>query len=424
MLKTLKELIRDEEKILAPYAMHGAKSLGRFHKERPDTTRTPFQRDRDRIIHSKAFRRLQAKTQVFVSYYGDHYRDRMTHTIEVAQIARDVARTLGLNEDLTEAIALAHDLGHPPFGHGGEYALDEMMEQYGDRSSGGVSSSSGGDRSSGGVSSSSGGDRSSGGVSSSSGGDHFEHNEQSRRILEKLETMNPNYEGLNLTIEVLDGLLKHEKSHHLATIKFRTSPHLESQVADLADEIAYTNHDIDDGLRSGLIQIQDMRTFKLWRRAEKDVLKQYGPKIKKNVALKSFKSRVISRMISLMIRDLCKTSERNIKKYRLRSVEDVRRHKGKVIGFSATIKPELKELREFLLKNFYYNPKVSRQIEHGKKLLKKLFLYYIEKPRQLPEPFRSKIKLGEAPEVVVKDYIAGMTDHYAEEQWKSINHSP
>ena len=372
MLKIQKDLIRDEERTLAPYAMHSRDSLGRFHKEREDQTRTPFQRDRDRIIHSKPFRRLQAKTQVFVSYYGDHYRDRLTHTIEVAQIARDVARSLGLNEDLAEAIALAHDLGHPPFGHGGESALDEAMREY---------------------------------------GEHFEQNEQSRRILEKLENMHPDYDGLNLTVEVLDGLLKHEQSHHLAHIKFETSAHLESQVVDMADEIAYTNHDIDDGLRSGLISLEDMRTFKLWCRAEKDVQAFYG----KNIALKRLQSRVISRMISLMIRDLCKTSEANITKARLRSVQDVRRHKGKIIGFSTRIKPELRELREFLMKNFYYNPKVARQIEHGKKLLKKLFLYYIKKPQQLPEPYRKAIKLGEATEVVVKDYIAGMTDHYAEE---------
>ncbi len=377
MLKTLKELLADEKRSLAPYAMHSAQSLGRFHKERADNTRTPFQRDRDRIIHSKAFRRLQAKTQVFVSYYGDHYRDRLTHTIEVAQISRDVSRTLGLNEDLAEAMALAHDLGHPPFGHGGEYALDDVMHEF---------------------------------------GEHFEHNEQSRRILEKLETMNPNYDGLNLTIEVLDGLLKHEQSHHLAHIQFETSAHLESQVVDMADEIAYTNHDIDDGLRSGLITLQNMRKFKLWCRAEKDIKEQYG----KNIDLKRLQSRVISRMISLMIQDLCKTSEANIKKFRLRSVEDVRRHKGKIIGFSSSIKPEMRELREFLMENFYYNPKVARQIEHGKKLLKKLFLYYIKKPQQLPEPFRTSIKLGEAKETVVKDYIAGMTDHYAEEQAKLI----
>lgn len=371
MLKTLKDLLQDESRTLAPYAMHSAQSLGRFHKEKEDLTRTPFQRDRDRIIHCKAFRRLQAKTQVFVSYYGDHYRDRLTHTIEVAQIARDIARSLALNEDLAEAVSLAHDLGHPPFGHAGEYALDEVMRDH---------------------------------------DHHFEHNEQSRRIVEKLETAYPNHDGLNLTIEVLDGLLKHEQSHHLAHIKFKTSAHLESQVADLADEIAYTNHDIDDGLRSGLITLKDMRQFKLWCRAEKDIQQQYG----KNIDLKRLQSRVISRMISLMIRDLCKTSEANIKKFRLNSIEDVRSHKGKIISFSSHLKPEMKELRQFLMNNFYYNPKVARQIEHGKKLLKKLYLYYIKNPHKLPEPFRSSIKLGEAKEIVIKDYIAGMTDHYAE----------
>jgi len=377
MLKTIKELLQDEKRTLAPYAMHSAQSLGRFHKERRDTTRTEFQRDRDRIIHSKSFRRLQAKTQVFVSYFGDHYRDRLTHSIEVAQIARDVARTLGLNEDLTEAIALAHDLGHPPFGHGGEFALDEVMRKS---------------------------------------GSDFEHNEQSRRIVEKLESMNPTFDGLNLTIEVLDGLLKHEQSHHLATIKFKTSAHLESQVADLADEIAYTNHDIDDGLRSGLVTFENMRKFKLWRAAEKDVQTFYG----KNIDSKRLQSRVISRMISLMIRDLCKTSESTIKKLKLQSVDDVRAHKGKIIGFSAQIKPELKALRTFLMKNFYLNPKVARQIDRGQKLIKKLFLHYLKNPHQLPEPYRSTIQHGEPKEIVVKDYVSGMTDHYAEEQYQLI----
>jgi dGTPase len=378
MLKNLKDLLKDENSKLSPYAMHNADSRGRLHKERPDNTRTPFQRDRDRIMHCKAFRRLQAKTQVFVSYFGDHYRDRLTHTIEVAQIARDVARTLGLNEDLAEAVALAHDLGHPPFGHAGEHVLDEEMSKF---------------------------------------GHHFEHNEQSRRIVEKLESMSPDFEGLNLTIEVMDGLLKHEQAHHLAHLQYKTSAHLESQAADLADEIAYTNHDIDDGLRSGLITMDDMRKFTLWRRAEKDIRELYGEKID----LKSLQSRVISRMISLMIRDLCKTSEQNIKKFRLKSVEDVRSHKGKIIGFSARLKPEIRELREFLMKNFYFNPKVAKQINHGRKLLKKLFLYYIKNPQQLPEPYRTSIKLGEAREIVVKDYIAGMTDHYAEEQAKLIS---
>ena len=386
MLKTLKHLLKDEARTLAPYAMHSAKSLGRLHaypKDRPDNTRTPFQRDRDRILHSKSFRRLQAKTQVFVSYYGDHYRDRLTHTIEVSQIARDVARSLALNEDLAEAIALAHDLGHPPFGHGGEFVLDELMRAH---------------------------------------GRHFEHNEQSRRILEKLETMSPNFDGLNLTIEVLDGLLKHEQSHNLAHIKFVTSAHLESQVVDMADEIAYTNHDIDDGLRSGLITVAMLRKFKIWCRAEKDIKKLYPQKMgaADSAPAKAMQSRVISRMISLMIHDLCTTSEKNIKKARLHSVADVRKHKGKIIDFSSALKPELRRLGEFLKRNFYYNPKVNDQIVRGQKILKKLFRYYIKTPQQLPEIFRNEIHLGEAPEVVVKDYIAGMTDHFAEEQAKLI----
>jgi len=375
MLKAKKDLQKNEDLVLAPYAVKSSSSAGRVFKEKEDPYRLLFQRDRDRIIHCKSFRRLQAKTQVFVSYYGDHYRDRLTHTIEVTQIARDVARTLGLNEDLTEAIALAHDLGHPPFGHGGEYALNEMMGRF---------------------------------------GLHFEHNEQSRRILEKLEKMSPDFDGLNLTKEVLDGLLKHKESHYMALLPFVSSPHLESQVADLADEIAYTNHDIDDGLRSGLISIRQMRKFRLWRKAEKDILEKYGSEM----PLERFKSRIISRMISLMIHDVCATAERNIKKMKIKTVADVRYFNGKIIGFSAGLKPEMRRLRAFLMDNFYYNPKVAQQIERGKKLLKNLFMYYLEKPDKLPLPFRKNIKGGEAKEIVIKDYIAGMTDHYAEQCWK------
>ncbi len=377
MLKTAVELQKMEDKLLAPYAMKNSRSAGRIYQEKKDKTRLPFQRDRDRIIHCKAFRRLQAKTQVFISSYGDHYRDRLTHTIEVAQISRDIARTLGLNEDLAEAIALAHDLGHPPFGHSGEAALNEIMQEF---------------------------------------GLHFEHNEQSRRIIEKLEQVYPGFDGLNLTKEVLDGLIKHEKSHNLASLAFVTSAHLESQVADLADEIAYTNHDIDDGMRSGLLTIKQMRQFELWRRAEKEIIKKYG----KNISLDRLKSRIISRMVAILIHDVCAATHQNIKKLKINNVDDVRKYKGKIVVFKPKTRRELKKLRAFLMKNFYENPKVASVMQYGKSLLKNLFSYYFKHPQELPPFFLQNMRNGERKEIVIKDYIAGMTDRYAEECWKKI----
>lgn len=379
MLKTRLQLERDEERTLAPYAMKSSKSAGRLHSEQEDNFRLPFQRDRDRIIHCKAFRRLQAKTQVFVSYYGDHYRDRLTHSMEVAQVARDISRSLGLNEDLSECLSLAHDLGHPPFGHGGESALDEAMKEF---------------------------------------GLHFEHNEQSRRILEKLEKLYPHFDGLNPTREVLDGLLKHNPHQYITYLDFETSPHLEGQVMDLSDEIAYINHDVDDGMRSGIISYKQISDFKIWHKAEKLVQKKYGLKTFgwDEESKRRFRSRVISKMISQMIQDLSQTTESNLKKNGINSLQKVRTFKGKLVGFSKGMQADIKELRGFLLNHFYFHPQVNSQIEKGKKILKNLFLYYRNHPDKMPEPFPAMVKSGEQLEIVIKDYIAGMTDHYAEAQ--------
>ncbi|HLG26070.1 MAG TPA: deoxyguanosinetriphosphate triphosphohydrolase [Candidatus Gracilibacteria bacterium] len=377
MIKSRVQLEQEESKNLAPYAMKSVESAGRIHDEPDDPYRLPFQRDRDRIIHCRAFRRLQAKTQVFVSYYGDHYRDRLTHSMEVSQIARDLARTLGLNEDLSECLALAHDLGHPPFGHGGESALNDAMEKY---------------------------------------GLHFEHNEQSRRIIEKLERIYPHFDGLNATREVLDGLLKHNPHRYHTYLKFEVSPHLESQVADLSDEIAYINHDIDDGLRSGIISLDQVRQLDLWAAAEKSVKKDYGD-IEEG---RRFISRVMSRMIRHMITDLQETAERNIQKHGIDSIEKVRKHKDKILAFSADLKPELEELRSFLLHHFYNHEKVGMQIEKGKKIIRDLFEYYREDPARLPQMYGKLIEGGEPLDVVVKDYVSGMTDHFAEETHAKI----
>ena len=380
MLKNRQQLQKEEDANLAPYAMRNSQSVGRVHDEQHDDNRLPFQRDRDRIIHSRAFRRLQAKTQVFVSYYGDHYRDRLTHSIEVAQIARDIARRLGLNEDLSECIALAHDLGHPPFGHGGEDALNECMQDH---------------------------------------GLHFEHNEQSRRIVEKLEHNYPNFDGLNLTKEVIDGLVKHNPEKYQTHTTFVISSHLESQVADVSDEIAYMSHDLDDGLRSGIITTEQISGFKLWKDAEKQVHDEYGSKSADNEdSQRRFLSRIISRMISQMIYDLQETTEQKLSQENIDSVDKVRAHKEKLVGFSVALTPHIQELRQFLHKNFYLNPKVHEQIEKGQNIIRQLFAFYMSNQENLPALYQSLIKSSEAPEIVVKDYIAGMTDHYAEEKYK------
>lgn len=388
MIKIRQQLEKEEAQNLAPYAMLSVNTAGRVYKEPKDPFRLPFQRDRDRIMHCKSFRRLQAKTQVFVAYFGDHYRDRLTHSIEVSQVARGLARTLGLNEDLSEAISLAHDLGHTPFGHGGEDALNEIMQKF---------------------------------------HLYFEHNEQSHRILEKLEQVNPKYDGLNVSIEVLDGMLKHDPHAHNPLTTFNDSPHLESQIADTSDEIAYINHDLDDGLRSGLIRLKQITDFQLWKDAEKEVTRKFGAdfvikslKSKDERGHRTYRSRVISKIINLMIRDLQETTEINLSVHGIDSIQKVRSHKGKIATFSPQKYNQVKELRSFLLKDFYNHPKVATQIDKGKMIIIKLFKYYNNKPKNLPPTYQKLIKNGERPEVVVKDYIAGMTDHFAEEKFREI----
>lgn len=368
---------------LAPYAMKSAESAGRVHIEPEDNFRLTFQRDRDRIMHCKSFRRLQAKTQVFVANYGDHYRDRLTHSIEVSQIARGLSRTLGLNEDLAEAISLAHDLGHTPFGHGGEDCLDEIMRKY---------------------------------------GLNFEHNLQSRRILEKLERVNPGFDGLNLTKEVLDGMLKHNPHDPRRFAEFKNYPHLEAQIADTADEIAYLNHDLDDGLRSGLITLEQISGFALWQRGHERALERYGKNLLKKGEdeIKRYLSRVISMMIGIMIEDLQENTNRNLITRKIESPEKVRAFGGKLVTFSPGFLPEVLELKSFLLRNFYNHEKVAGQIEIGKKIIEALFSRFMERPAEMPQQYRALMDEGEKKEIAVKDYIAGMTDRFAEELYNSL----
>jgi len=343
------------------------KSLGRkFEENDAGDRRNPFQKDQNRILHSKAFRRMDAKTQVFTAGSGDHYRTRLTHSLEVAQISRDLARRLGLNEDLCEVIALAHDLGHPPFGHGGEDAIDEMMKKY---------------------------------------GMHFEHNEQSRRIVDEIEKAYPDFDGLNLTFEVLDGLIKHQTVFDQRGKVFETAPHLEAQVVNIADEIAYTNHDLDDGIRGGFLKIAELKKKTLWKIAEQNVQKRYGKIEDKDVSI----SRTISNILSMMIEDLCEQTEQNLKSKKIRNVDNVKNHKGMIVKFSDEMSANIKQLRKYLLENFYMNPKIFSKVEKGKKMIKKLFEFYVKNPKKFP---RRKSAKRNPIIVDIKDYIAGMTDSF------------
>jgi dGTPase len=367
--------ISKEDLILASYAIKSADSNFRKFSEATEDKRPCFQKDKGRIIHCKAFRRLDQKTQVFTAGIDDHYRTRLTHTIEVEQIGRDIARRLNLNEDLCEAIALAHDLGHPPFGHAGEGALNEVMQEFG-RS--------------------------------------FEHNQQSQRVVEVLEKAYPNFDGLNLTLEVLDGMIKHQTAWDQDGKQFEVSAHLEAQVVNLADEIAYTNHDIDDGLRSGIITLSALRKLQLWSEAEEEVIKKYGKISDRQVLI----SRVISSIMSAMIEDLCATTEQNITENKIVSVADVRKVKKPIVRFSEEMVKDLKAMREFLYQNFYLSPKIIELTREGTQMIKKLFYHYMESPDQFPK--KDFLKNDKDITIAVKDYIAGMTDRFLVDEYEKI----
>jgi len=360
MVLTIQQLEELEAARLAAYATKSSRSKGRKFKEKDQENlsgRLCFQKDRDRIIHCKAFRRLDEKAQVFPAFFGDHYRTRLTHTLEVAQISRDITRRLGLNEDLAEAIALAHDLGHPPFGHTGEDALNEIMKGFG-------------------------------GSTGTPG--HFEHNEQSRRVVEKLEKLYPDFDGLNLSIEVLEGLEKHKTSWDRSDTETGAVMHLEGQVVNLADEIAYTNHDIDDGLRSGILKVDDLENLALWKEASSVIKREYREIVDEGVKI----SRTISKIINLMIVDICSNFDES------------------EVGFSDPMVSKVAELREVLYKKFYLSPEVRTKLEKGKKMVKELFNFYLGNPEKVPSKYRD----GERLEVAIKDYIAGMTDKFLEEE--------
>ncbi len=373
------ELEAREERWLAPYAMKSQKSRGRLHPEPEDPHRTAYRRDRDRVIHTTAFRRLEYKTQVFVNHEGDHYRTRLTHTLEVAQIAGSIARILRLNDDLVEAVALAHDIGHPPFGHAGEDALRELMKGHGG----------------------------------------FDHNIQGLRIVDLLEARYPSFAGLNLTWETRESINKHRTPYDQPGMQVAldpsVSPLLESQVDDIADEIAYDNHDLDDGLAAGILKEEELEGLELWRQA-REAVEPGGVRLDSEIR----KYQVIRTLINRQITDLIQATTERLARHKIDTVEDVRACRHRLMGFSEPMAKLRQPLKAMLWNQFYHHYRVVRMADKAKRSISELFQLYISKPEQLPKTTRSRIQRGEEPHRVVCDYIAGMTDRYCLEEHKKL----
>jgi dGTPase len=357
---------------LAPYAAAAERTHGRRHPEPPPRGRTEYQRDRDRIIHSTAFRRLEYKTQVFVNHEGDLFRTRLTHSLEVAQLGRSIARNLELNEDLTEAITLAHDLGHTPFGHAGQDALNACMKPYGG----------------------------------------FEHNLQSLRVVDLLEQRYATFDGLNLTFETREGILKHcslKNARELGDVGERfvkkRRPSLEAQIANLADEIAYNNHDVDDGLRSGLLELDQLCEVAIFKRHRADALQAFP-----GLTGRRLINETVRRMIDTLVTDLIETSARRIRKAAPASVDEVRAAPP-LIAFSDEIRDAQLELKRFLHENLYRHYRVARNSSKARRIITELFAAFAAEPELLPPEYQTRA--GENKARGVADYIAGMTDRYA-----------
>ncbi len=357
---------------LAPYAAHSAATRGRAHAEPPAVARSEFQRDRDRIIHSAAFRRLEYKTQVFVNHEGDLFRTRLTHSLEVAQIGRSIARNLRVNEDLVEAIALAHDLGHTPFGHAGQDALNECMKPYGG----------------------------------------FEHNLQSLRVVDELEERYGGFDGLNLCFETREGILKHcsiDNARKLGALgeRFiaRRQPSLEAQIANLADEIAYNNHDIDDGLRSGLLLLAQLEAVPIFARHVREVRARYPA-----LAERRLVHETVRRMINTLITDLIEETRRRIAEVGPESIDAVRAAPP-LAAFSEAVRREADELKSFLREHLYRHHQVMRMTSKARRIVRELFDAFMDDPRLLPADHRLRAERDRAR--AIADYVAGMTDRYA-----------
>jgi dGTPase len=364
-----------EEQRLAPCAMRSARSRGRRHPEDEHPLRTRYQRDRDRIVHSSSFRRLEYKTQVFVNHEGDNYRTRLTHSLEAAQIGRTVARALGLNEELVECLVLGHDLGHTPFGHSGERVMDELMRDHGG----------------------------------------FEHNRQTLRILDVLEQRYAEFPGLNLTWEVREGIAKHKpESDATAPAEYAPgeAPTLEAQLVDFVDEIAYNNHDVDDGLSSGMIGVERLRTVALFREA-------HDAQLESGADERVMRHLVVRRIINRCTHDLLETTRANVQAAGVRSVEDVRGAGRRLVSYSEEMAVLVRELKDFLLHNMYRHYRVVRMGNKAGRILRDLFQAYVDEPQQLPPHYQERFE-ADGLHRVVCDYIAGMTDRFALDEHRKL----
>ena len=361
---------------LAPYAMKSGESKGRQYQEEEHLYRTRFQRDRDRVIHTSAFRRLEYKTQVFVYHEGDYYRTRLTHSLEVAQIARTICKSLQLNEDLAEAVALSHDLGHPPFGHTGQNVLNRLMKGHGG----------------------------------------FEHNKQSLRIVKLLEKRYPEFDGLNLTWEVMEGISKHtqDADNPITSDESVSFPSLEAQVADFADGIAYNAHDLDDGITSELLDLDQLRKVSLWKENEKRFDEKYA-----GLDFKLKKYQVVRSIINELISDFRQATLDNLDHHQVGTVHDVRHAPIRIAAFGKEVAEKNKELKQFLHKNMYSHRKVLRMEFKAELTLEGIFKAYTKMPGLLPEPVQKNLK-GASLERRICDYVSGMTDRYAINEYKNL----
>ena len=373
--RTRSDFEREERAQLSPFAVPPEGTAGRAHREPGHAFRSEIQRDRARIIHCSAFRRLDGKTQVFLNGTGDHYRTRLTHTIEVASISRTIARALRLNEDLAEAIALAHDLGHPPCGHTGEEELDRLVKKHGG----------------------------------------FDHNAQSLRIVEVIEEKYPMRPGLNLTWDVREGIQKHAGGYvHPTQGNRHPSPSLEAQVADLADEIAYSSHDLDDGLDAGLLHPENLEAVPLWMRAVRRARGEYA-----KTDPGRHRGFVIRCLVSELVEDLVRQTASNLARSKASSLEDIRNYPLRLATFSPPIRRELTALRRFLFKNLYHHPEVAGANRHAARMISELFRWLAANPAGLGRKARSRIR-RDGLERSICDYISGMTDRYLALQHREL----
>ncbi len=372
MMHNREHLERLEEDGLAPYALRSRNSRGRLYPEHEPAYRTAFQRDRDRILHTTAFRRLEYKTQVFVISEGDYYRNRLTHPLEVAQIGRTIARALGVNEDLTEAICLGHDLGHPAFGHSGERTLDDLMKGHGG----------------------------------------FDHNRQTLRIVEKLERRYPDWPGLNLTWEAREGLVKHETEYDVSDASGYEPDlacSLEGQIANVADELAYTTHDLDDGLRSGLLSPFTLQDVTVWQELTEELALDPCDEL-----AKLDRHRLIRALIGWGVTDVVQHTDRRIRQEGIDSEHTLRARGEPIIGFSDAVAARVSELKSALYARLYRHWRVVRMAAKAERVLRALFDAYVTEPAQLPDTVQARITDSEEPlERLVCDYVAGMTDRFA-----------